>query len=384
MRIPVRLLSALLLLAAALPAAPLHAQNSSPYWSQKGNANANAASVKFGTTNGYPLRIYTNNFERLRIDTNGYLGIGTTAPTRPLHVVGGGLFSNGLTVQNGGISSVNSGGTGVYGASTTSYGVYGSSGNIGVYGAGSSYGVYGYSGAAYGVYGSGGYVGIYGSASAYGVYGYSPSAYGVYGYSNNGTGVLGYSNNLQGGYFYSLNDCGIRARSGRTEKSWAGVFEGNLYHFGAYQTSDQALKQNIEDCQGALGIIGKLKPHRFEYRRDGKLAGLNLPTGKHFGLLAQELEATLPQLVQEVENEVFLPDATALPPSPNGTAAVTPPAPVTTVEKISLKAVNYTELIPLLIRAIQEQQEQIQKLQEEVNSLKNNQPVVSLPGRSPK
>src|SRR6476659_5196179 len=53
------------------------AQNTSPYWSLAGNSNATTSS-KLGTTNAIPLRFYTKNAERLRIDTFGNVGIGTT------------------------------------------------------------------------------------------------------------------------------------------------------------------------------------------------------------------------------------------------------------------------------------------------------------------
>jgi len=55
------------------------AQNSSPYWSLAGNSGASATS-KLGTTNAIPLRLLTNNIERLRITPNGAIGIGTVGP----------------------------------------------------------------------------------------------------------------------------------------------------------------------------------------------------------------------------------------------------------------------------------------------------------------
>lgn len=53
----------------------LHGQN----WLLNGNADATATS-KLGTTNGQPLRLFTNNVERMTIDSTGKIGIGTTAP----------------------------------------------------------------------------------------------------------------------------------------------------------------------------------------------------------------------------------------------------------------------------------------------------------------
>jgi hypothetical protein len=57
-----------------------NAQNTSPYWSLAGNSNGSNTTSKFGTTNTINLRIYTKNIERMRIDTAGRVGIGTTTP----------------------------------------------------------------------------------------------------------------------------------------------------------------------------------------------------------------------------------------------------------------------------------------------------------------
>lgn len=62
------------------------AQNSSPYWSLAGNSNVNKSS-KLGTTNDYSVRFYTNNVQRMIINSpSGLVGIGTPTPTARLHV----------------------------------------------------------------------------------------------------------------------------------------------------------------------------------------------------------------------------------------------------------------------------------------------------------
>ncbi len=50
--------------------------------------NAVTSTQKLGTTSGYPLPIITNNVERVRVDTSGRVGIGTSSPTSTLQVNG--------------------------------------------------------------------------------------------------------------------------------------------------------------------------------------------------------------------------------------------------------------------------------------------------------
>ncbi len=50
--------------------------------------NAVTSTQKLGTTSGYPLPIITNNVERVRVDTSGQVGIGTSSPTSTLQVNG--------------------------------------------------------------------------------------------------------------------------------------------------------------------------------------------------------------------------------------------------------------------------------------------------------
>ncbi len=106
---------------------------------------------------------------------------------------------------------------------------------------------------------------------------------------------------------------------------------------GTINTSDVREKKNILPLTYGLDEIMKLRPVSFEWisRNDGKVK---------LGLIAQELEKIIPELIARPSAE-----------DPAGTDRL---------------GVYYSDLIPVLIKAIQEQEEKIQTLQEEIAQLK--------------
>lgn len=111
--------------------------------------------------------------------------------------------------------------------------------------------------------------------------------------------------------------------------------------------SDMRLKEDIVDVKDAINTIQKLKPKSYQFKTE-EFPTMDLAEGTKMGFLAQELEAVLPELVStgaEVSS--------------------------TLGESFNSKSVNYIELIPLLTKAIQEQQEMIENLKKEVQELKN-------------
>jgi len=203
-----------------------------------------------------------------------------------------------------------------------------------------------------GVYckGVGSSFGVFSSGITSGVYGYG-SSYGVSGYSSGYCGVRG------DGATY-----GVIGSSG----TWAGYFIGKVYSSGGYSGSDKKLKQNIRDFNSALDIINKLKPKQYEFRQDGNYKLMNLPQGSHYGLIAQDVEKVLPDLVADTKFET----ASAQPQTTEA-ALQTPEAgkAETKSETIEFKALNYTELIPVLIKGMQELDVKTTKLDEKNTKL---------------
>lgn len=118
---------------------------------------------------------------------------------------------------------------------------------------------------------------------------------------------------------------GVAQRASRQEKLAQIVKVAvNIAPVVASAFSDKRLKTNIEPLEGSLEKILAIETYEYEYNNV-----LNLPKGKQFGVIAQELEEVIPELIEN-----------------NG----------------KFKKVNYVGLVPFLIGAIKEQQKQIDEL----------------------
>lgn len=197
-------------------------------------------------------------------------------------------------------------------------------------------------------------------------------------------------NGEQYGVFGNINDAnsspvayGIYGSAPTTnDASQAGYFNGNVKVTGVLmQTSDERLKTNIELLTNATELINQLQPKTYEFNALVN-DNVNLPTGKQFGFLAQELELVIPELVadithggnlQDVTREVTVYDDSI---DEDGNP-IEPEARIETIteSKIvpateSYKSINYTALIPILVQGIKEQQAQIAQQQAEIDELK--------------
>jgi hypothetical protein len=173
--------------------------------------------------------------------------------------------------------------------------------------------------------------------------------------TNHNTGVYGSGANY-GIYGFSSN--------------WAGYFNGKVYAAGGYYTSsDQKLKQNIRDFPSAMDIINSLKPKQYEFRQDGNYKLMNLPQGSHFGLIAQDVEKILPNLVADTKYETAMVQSQAPEAASQQTQEAGKIEPQS--EIIEFKALNYTELIPVLIKGMQELDQKNTKLEQQNALLKS-------------
>lgn len=141
-----------------------------------------------------------------------------------------------------------------------------------------------------------------------------------------------------------------------TDSIYAGYFAGNLvYTGGFYSLSDRMFKTNLEPFDGALDKVLALEPKRYRYTAENVDASVALPRGEHYGLIAQEVEEVLPELVGDLIHP--------------GMPALHPDDP--REESFGYKGINYVELIPILVQAIKEQQQTIDELTAKVEALEN-------------
>ncbi len=132
----------------------------------------------------------------------------------------------------------------------------------------------------------------------------------------------------------------------------AGYFNGDVYTTSSayFTSSDINLKDNIQPIQNSTAIVTALSPKTFSYRTS-QFPYLNLAAGVHGGLIAQEVQTILPQLVKSFKVPARI-DSTGM---LDTTGTNTP-----------FLAVNYLGIIPYLIGAVKEQQQSIDSLRSQL------------------
>ena len=114
--------------------------------------------------------------------------------------------------------------------------------------------------------------------------------------------------------------------------------DGDVIAASTTTSSDIRLKKNINDIPYGLGEVLQLRGVEFDWKekRDGK---------HDIGVIAQEIEKIIPEVVQESKD---------------------------LNSDTMYKSVDYGKLTAILIKAVQEQQEQIKELKEDINKLRGD------------
>ena len=162
--------------------------------------------------------------------------------------------------------------------------------------------------------------------------------------------------NICGSLIYGIYASAYSGSTGcgaSTNHVLAGYFVGDVVGTGTgtFLGSDAKLKTNVMPLQNALDQIGKLNPKTYDYKTS-EFPSMHLPEGNHIGLIAQEVETVFPALVK----------ATAQPEIRDKAGKIVTP-------RVEFKAVNYTGLVPVLVKGVQEEEQQIQDLKQQVADL---------------
>lgn len=135
--------------------------------------------------------------------------------------------------------------------------------------------------------------------------------------AENSTGATLYFNYANGGDIY------VGGHPGHPTSKFS--VNGDIYAHGTITSSDRTLKKNIKPINNTLSIVLKLNPVTYTWRSE------NLDQKLKYGLIAQDVERVIPTLVTETNF-----DKSKNPKVKNH------------------KSLDYVQLVPILIKAVQE------------------------------
>lgn len=153
-----------------------------------------------------------------------------------------------------------------------------------------------------------------------------------------GDGLNGGTNDWQ-----SYGVYGSRFNSGGANTGFGGIFINDLGYTGWFGlASDRRLKKDITQINNALDILTQLNPVKYHLDIEKyPLMGLN--TELEYGFIAQEVNEILPEIVREKSLPI------------NGAAKLEAQSENKKIKEL-FYMMDYTRLIPISIKAIQEQQ----------------------------
>ena len=129
------------------------------------------------------------------------------------------------------------------------------------------------------------------------------------------------------------------------EQIEAEVLNDSVY-LDVFAGSDENYKKDVVGLKSSISKILKLRPIQYKYKTED-FPNKKFPNNLQYGFLAQEVRDIYPELVREDEN--------------------------------NLLELNYHQLIPILVQAIQDQNKKIETLESRVAMLNRNDVFIKEP-----
>jgi hypothetical protein len=178
-------------------------------------------------------------------------------------------------------------------------------------------------------------------------------------YGVHASALYGTKTNI-GGAFYAkegTSAIGVYAEANSSQTGaeiWAGYFAGPIISGAPSVPSDAQFKTNINPIQDANTLLLNLNPVTYNYLQTGNAEYMHFPNTLQFGLIAQEVEQVIPELVKIVEHPQQLDSLGNI-----------------IVPSFQYKTLNYEAFIPILLKGYQNQTTKIDSLSQVCNSYSN-------------
>jgi hypothetical protein len=327
-------------------------------WALTGDGGTTAGPNFVGTTDAQGMAINTAGLERVRIDATGLVGLGTTTPTEELHMAGTApvfRFQDGNEVLNAVLTSDANGDVSwappVASAPDTDWAF--------LSGSGFSDPVYHQGGV---VIGRTGAPSITPTSAIPASTPYHLSIDNSAGTTTVGVGDVEY---IQEGNNEFMMSHSLVKHTGSFSDAYLGVDTSTfpfvntrwntLYTQNPVNaSSDRKLKKDIKELDYGLEELMKLRPVAYKWK-EATVGSVSIPLDERelkFGLVGQEVEKVIPEVVGTHSLKKSKSNSDKL-----------------EYTKKEILSMNYAALLPLLVKAKQEQHKQLFKLQKENNAL---------------
>ena len=150
---------------------------------------------------------------------------------------------------------------------------------------------------------------------------------------------------------------GVYGQTTDVINGWAGYFtadvgsEGTGYAIGGWMlASDKRLKTNIVPIGNSLEKLSLINGKHYTITTKSKDSEgkINFKSKEQYGVIAQEIEAVFPEMVQE--KALF----------------------INSGDETKYKTVDYNQLVPVLLEAIKELNSKVNSLEKEIETLKSD------------